>query len=73
MMQAEQFEALIAGLEGQGISRTEIAQATGLSRDTIWRLASGISRQPSHETVERLHRFAEKNYPAVRHLGQKYR
>ena len=59
-MENDQFEALIAGLERCGVSRSEIAHATGLSRDTIWRMASGNVRQPLHQTVERLHKFAQK-------------
>jgi transcriptional regulator with XRE-family HTH domain len=74
-MRREPFDTLIAGLEDQGISRTEIAQATGLSRDTIWRLATGTARQPYFQTIDRLQDFAaaRKNFDAVRPIGQKMR
>ena len=73
-MQRQPFDALIAGLEHQGISRTEIAQATGLSRDTIWRLATGMARQPYYDTIDRLQDFARRNgSDAVRPIGQKMR
>lgn len=74
-MRHEPFDALIAGLEDLGISRTEIAQATGLSRDTIWRLATGSARQPYFETIDRLQDFARKsgNFGPVRPIGQKMR
>jgi transcriptional regulator with XRE-family HTH domain len=61
-MQRAKFEALIAGLECHGISRTEIAQRTGLSRDTVWRLATGTVRYPNYETADRLRDLAEKTF-----------
>lgn len=71
-MQRDHFEALIAGLENRGISRSAIASGAGISRDTVWRLATGTARRPSHETIERLQVFEQK-YSAVRPIGQKMR
>ncbi len=71
-MEKEQFEALIAGLEDRGISRTKIASGAGISRDTVWRLATGTARRPSWETIERLRNFEQK-CGAARPVGQKTR
>jgi len=65
----EQFAAWIAGLESEGLSRTEIAERAGVSRNTVWRLATGSATMPSHSTVSRI----EKIYTSVRHLEQKSR
>jgi len=59
-MDAEQFAALIAGIESRGISRTEIAVGARISRTTVWRLATGEARAPSFETITRLIRYEEK-------------
>lgn len=59
-MDAEQFAALIAGIENQGISRTEIAYGARISRTTVWRFAEGAAHNPSFETVTRLVTYAEK-------------
>lgn len=73
-MRHEPFDALIAGLEDQGISRTEIARGAGLSRDTVWRLATGTARQPYFDTIDRLQHFAQKAAGSpVRPIGQKMR
>lgn len=57
-MKADEFSALIAGLQSEGISRTQIANGAGLSRATVWRLAEGECRQPGYETITRLKNFA---------------
>ena len=56
-MQAEQFEALIAGLEAQGMSKGDISRCSGVSYATVWRMANGAAQQPSYQTVERLQRL----------------
>lgn len=53
-MDAKSFAAMISGLEAQGITRPEIVRRTGLSKNTVWRLASGECRNPLHETIERV-------------------
>ena len=68
-MQKEHFEGLVAALEAQGMTRSEIAHGAGVSRDTVWRLATGNARRPSHETIERLKLFSQ-NRDAVRPIGQ---
>jgi hypothetical protein len=73
IMQAREFEALIAGLEGRGLTRSEIASQTGLSRMTIWRFANGMAREPSHRVVSRLETFAARSVPTVSPLIQKTR
>lgn len=68
-MKLARFDTLIAGLEGRGFSRSEIALQTGLSRKTIWRLATGEAREPGFETIERLRLFDQKT--AVSPMTQK--
>lgn len=58
-MDPEQFAAIIAGLESQGYSQPEIARNTGLSRATVWRIATGSATRPSYETITRLKDFSE--------------
>lgn len=53
-MKNADFQGLIAGLESQGLSRTEIARAAGISRQTVWRIASGQAREPGFNTIRRL-------------------
>ncbi|MET0166467.1 MAG: helix-turn-helix transcriptional regulator [Vicinamibacterales bacterium] len=52
------IEGMLCGLESYGLSRTEIARATGLSRQTIWRFACGQARAPTLESYRRLKRLA---------------
>lgn len=59
MRDEDRFDALIAGLEQSGYTRTDIATATGLSRQTIWRFANGMARDPKHDTAVRIKNFAE--------------
>jgi hypothetical protein len=50
---------MIAGLETSGgMSRSEIAECTRLSKPIVWRLATGSVRKPTYSSVvkvERLH------------------
>jgi transcriptional regulator with XRE-family HTH domain len=69
-MKPAAFAALIAGLQTEGqMSRTAIAEATGLSRSTIWRIANGEARRPSHEAVEKVTSLHERKL--VSHMKQK--
>jgi transcriptional regulator with XRE-family HTH domain len=60
MSPADQFAAMIAGLESSGLSRSEIAEQAHLSRSTVWRLAEGMAREPTHESFVKVSRLAEK-------------
>jgi hypothetical protein len=59
-MNADEFSALIAGLESQGMTKTVIARETGLSRMTVWRLAVGECSRPSYDTITRLKAFERR-------------
>jgi transcriptional regulator with XRE-family HTH domain len=54
------FESIIAGLQGAGLSRTDICRQTGLSQATIWRAVHGEMRAPAFETYQRLAHLAER-------------
>jgi transcriptional regulator with XRE-family HTH domain len=69
-MNTDEFEALIAGLESRGYSRSEIAHGARLSRTTVWRLAVGEARQPSYATITRLKAFATEKIGAVPDMKQ---
>jgi len=72
MTDSESFAAMVAGLTDIGFSRVEIAQGTGLSRQTLWRIERGQARAPSYKTVERLKNFAENRSdvtPTLRFRG----
>lgn len=56
-MDPHSFEALIAGLESSGMSRSDIAMHAGVSRDTVWRLATGQAKRPSFDTVSRIEKL----------------
>jgi len=60
MMDASSFAAMISGLEAHGISRPEIVRRSGLSKNTIWRAASGELRNPTERTVERMQQLCKK-------------
>lgn len=51
---ADIFASMIAGIERQGIPRPEIVRLTGLSKNTVWRLASGEARYPNYDTIQRI-------------------
>ena len=53
-MQRGRFEALIAGLEAAGLSRKEIAERSGISPSTLWRMRNSISADHHLGTIERL-------------------
>lgn len=53
-MNTRDFEALIDSLEGQGMTRTQIARQSGVSRPTIWRLANGVGKHHFHDTIEKI-------------------
>jgi len=46
--------AMIMALESAGLTRAEIAQQAHMSRNTVWRLATGEAREPSYETVRKI-------------------
>jgi transcriptional regulator with XRE-family HTH domain len=53
-MNRDAFAAMISGIEANGVPRPEIARRTGLSKNTIWRLANGEAREPKYETVQKV-------------------
>ena len=59
-MKPDEFAAIIAGLESQGMTPSEIARESGLSRMTVWRIANGETSRPSYETVIRLKSLAAR-------------
>ncbi|WP_042778879.1 helix-turn-helix domain-containing protein [Sinorhizobium fredii] len=59
-MQDDEFAALIAGIRSQGLTPSEIARETGLSRMTVWRLSVGETSRPSYDTIVRLKSLAAR-------------
>jgi transcriptional regulator with XRE-family HTH domain len=60
MSPQEVFQSMIAGLEDRGLSRTQIAEEAGLSRATVWRLATGEAREPSWQTIDALRNIEKR-------------
>ncbi|WP_139813071.1 helix-turn-helix domain-containing protein [Ensifer aridi] len=65
-MKPQEFTAIIAGLESQGMTPSEIAREAGLSRMTVWRIAKGETSRPSYETVTRLKSVVARRTAAMR-------
>lgn len=70
----DQFAGMIAGLEAEGLGRTEIAEMSGVSRTTIWRLVNGVGKNHFHETIakiETVHRsvVGENNPPVKQNVS----
>ena len=59
-MQADEFQALVSGLENMGLTKPQIADGTGLSQNTIWRFAHGRVSEPKHKTVDALERLHQR-------------
>ena len=54
------MQVMIEGLRSHGMSFSEIAQRSGLSRQTIWRFANGEARAPTLESYHRVEQLAVK-------------
>lgn len=50
----EELQKIIAEIRHSGMPPSEIVKATGLSRNTLWRMESGLATAPSYGTVQRL-------------------
>lgn len=46
------LEAVKWGLRDRNLS--QVARVTGISRQSVWSIANGLTANPSHKTVERL-------------------
>lgn len=64
---AEDFASIIAGIEATGLSRTEIALAAGLSRQTVWRIAEGFAVEPSFRVISSIERVYAERVPTTLH------
>ena len=60
---AEKVSSMLAGLEGAGLTRTQIARGAQLSRQTIYRLLNGEYSQPAYETIKRLEALETRVVP----------
>lgn len=73
-MRDDDFAGLIAGLESKGQTRSAIARAAGISRVTVWRIATGQARAPAYDTIQRLKRLDARTVDrAVSPMKQKTR
>jgi len=67
MSSQDRYASMIAGLQESGLSRTEIARAIGLSRSTVWRAATGMWREPDHQSVVKLDRLYQNRIAVSPH------
>lgn len=51
---------LVNDLRRAGLKDSDIAQKTGLSRSTVWRMGQGDARNPDYNTVQRLQNLRDK-------------
>jgi hypothetical protein len=72
LSQAEQFAAMIVGLEDHGMKPVEIMRATGVKKSTYYRIRSGEARQPAYASIQPIERLFE-NLQTVPPLGIKMR
>lgn len=61
---------LIISLEGEGMSRIEIARQAGLAKSTITKLAQGDIQRPGHDTVISLQKLYGR-FPAGNQIDVK--
>lgn len=50
---------MIAGLEQRGLSRSEIARGSGVSKATVTRYGNGTIVDPSYLTAIKIQKFAD--------------
>lgn len=50
-------EDLVKMLKDRNLRK--VASACGLSYDTVWRVANGKAKRPSHETVKKISEYLE--------------
>ena len=56
----DQFANLVDALRSAGLSQSEIAMRSGLSRQTVWRYATGEARSPTLESFQKLEKLAQR-------------
>lgn len=57
---AAQFRILLEGLRYAGCSETEIAEGSGLSRASLWRVDNGVVTDPALSSYLHLGAFYER-------------
>jgi transcriptional regulator with XRE-family HTH domain len=70
-MERKNVETLIAGLERQGISKKEIANRSGMSYATVWRMANGVGSDHLGGTLQRIEQLQRsiENSPVNKNIG----
>ena len=61
----DHFRSMIMALEQNGLSRAQIAQDTGISLVTVWRLAQGITIAPTAKTIRKLSDLHERRCTVI--------
>ena len=51
-------DEIVKSLKDRNLSK--VAIACGLSYDTVWRVANGRAKKPSHETMKKLSDYLDK-------------
>jgi transcriptional regulator with XRE-family HTH domain len=59
------FKSMIAGLSNVGMTQSDIARQSGVSRQTIWRLETGEAREPTYDTFVKLDRVYRAAVPVT--------
>lgn len=53
-MSDERIASMIEGLKAEGLTASQIARESGLSRHSLWRYTVGEARQPSLQSFDKL-------------------
>ncbi|MEI2301039.1 XRE family transcriptional regulator [Ensifer sp. MJa1] len=56
----EALQKLVSEIRHSGMPPSEIVRETGLSRNTLWRMESGLATAPSYGTVQRLQNLRDR-------------
>jgi transcriptional regulator with XRE-family HTH domain len=67
------FKSMMAGIADAGMSQSELARQSGISRQTLYRIREGEAPKPSFDTYVRLDRVYRAVVPAPRIVGGKTR
>lgn len=70
---ADPFQSMLAGLSSTGMSTTEIARQSGLSRQTLYRIKNGEAREPTYDTYQKIDRVYRNSVPAQNRAVNKSR
>jgi DNA invertase Pin-like site-specific DNA recombinase len=64
----ERLESMISGLKASGMTPSEIARETKVSRQTLWRITVGAGSAPGYATFKRIEAVYAKRCGCCEHV-----